>query len=712
MNQFFSLPVNSYRAISFGNSYLFRQYDFIQSFITRNFPADFQRLLAMPYENGDEIKWYTSLTGDFLKLEDFTGSGKGEMLEHYNALLYKAKRKCIELENGDDRDGRIWANTLKEVFNYDNNIVFTNGSRIVLVWGWTFFKQDLYRLPADRYQHLLYEDDVSEPEKEQKITETPIEKEEDFVLPVINPPKKEEPIAPVLEKQRADGVEKEKPEEKKKNILKPDTEKVAEAEDKKKFLAYDFFNPAKSKWLYGISLFLLLLLLAYLLYQAKTIFADDMTGDQRKARLVEILPKQPGMRTIPIDTSKFIDDDRSHSKIISDLVNVALIKNSSKFSNLMIDIKQIFPGHDYQIVYYDTQIARLQLHFPVEERDNIKGKLRSKLPAYEILIWDEAVFRTSRSFNDPQFGIGEENWYHKIVNSEKAWDVTIGDTSIKIAILDDGFDLAHIDLSSRITARYNVVIHNSQITSGAENMHGTHVAGIALAQANNQTGIAGIAPGCSFMPVQIGGGQEYFAMSDVIDGILYAVKTGADVINLSLGRQFSDMASAIPPGEIENLIKTEGLDEEAFWVQLFTMVRQKNVFVVVAAGNQDLPIGLDPMQRSTDVLKVAAIGENQKKAQFSNYCNGTAASECFISAPGVNIYSCKPGNTYQFLDGTSMAAPIVTGAVGLIKSVNHKLTNHQIMQILNSTAIPSSDPGLPALIQIDKAVEMARSQVL
>jgi subtilisin family serine protease len=84
--------------------------------------------------------------------------------------------------------------------------------------------------------------------------------------------------------------------------------------------------------------------------------------------------------------------------------------------------------------------------------------------------------------------------------------------------------------------------------------------------------------------------------------------------------------------------------------------------------------GFDPFQRANSSIKVGAVDTNGKKANFSNFGLNTT-----IYAPGTNIFGAKPGNRYEILEGTSMAAPVISGLIGLIKSKNKSITNPQIL---------------------------------
>jgi hypothetical protein len=122
----------------------------------------------------------------------------------------------------------------------------------------------------------------------------------------------------------------------------------------------------------------------------------------------------------------------------------------------------------------------------------------------------------------------------------------------------------------------------------------------------------------------------------------------------------------------------------------------------VAAGNDNVLTGIEALQRPESFITVSATDKSNngiQKANFSNY--GTYTN---ISAPGVGIYSTVGSNGYQKMDGTSMAAPIVSGAVALIKSLNSSITTNEIICILENTGTPTQG-SIGSLIQIDKALQ-------
>ena len=335
---------------------------------------------------------------------------------------------------------------------------------------------------------------------------------------------------------------------------------------------------------------------------------------------------------------------------------------------------------------------------------NIKEQIKSKLNSYSLLIWDESIFQTNKVFNDPAFSNQRADWYFNAVKANVAWNITTGDEKIVVAIIDCGFDLNHPDLKKKIVHPYNVISKDSNVFASSTLFHGTHVAGIALANSNNRIGSSGIAPGCSLMPIQISGNDGSFSSSDVIDGLLYAIKHNANVINMSLGKQIPERLKNSSIQNQELFINTSLKDEEFFWNELFTYAEKQNIPIVIASGNDNSMVGLDPMQRSETIIKVSSIDSSFKKAPYSNF-----GPESTICAPGTSIYSCIPNNKFGFLDGTSMASPIVAGTVALMKSVNPNLKNIDIIKILKNTSQPLRDQNFGSLLQIDKAVMAAAS---
>lgn len=382
----------------------------------------------------------------------------------------------------------------------------------------------------------------------------------------------------------------------------------------------------------------------------------------------------------PIDTTKIINDTLNNRRIVSNLVNIAIKNSTNSIAKFANELKQKYPSDEYKIVYIDSVINRLQVQLPEEERINFKSEIKSKLNQYKLLVWDETLFDYVKTFNDPKLKDNNANWYLKEINIDKAWEETTGDKNIIIAIIDNGFDLNHPELKGKAIKPYNVIDKSSDVSPSNVN-HGTHVASTIVANGNNNQGLLGICPDCSFMPIKVQDQNGNMSNTYIIDAILYAIKNKADVVNLSLGMQIP-MGVRIPLEQQKEYINSSAKDEEEFWNDLFNFANEKNVTCVLAAGNSNIMTGFDPFQRVKSTIKVGAIDKNRNKANFSNFGNNTT-----IFAPGTNIYGAKPGNSYETLQGTSMAAPIVSGFVGLIKSKNKNISNQEIIKMLDKNSI-------------------------
>jgi subtilisin family serine protease len=316
------------------------------------------------------------------------------------------------------------------------------------------------------------------------------------------------------------------------------------------------------------------------------------------------------------------------------------------------------------------------VELPDEERENFKTEVKATLNQYKLLVWDETLFDYAKIFNDPILKDESDSWYLKAININNAWNKTTGNKNIVIAVIDNGFDLNHPELKDKSIKSYNVIDKTTDVSPSIEN-HGTHVSSTIIANGNNNQGLIGICPDCSFMPIKVEDQNKNLSSSYIIDAILYAIKNKADVVNLSLGMLIPSGVN-IPLQEQKDYINSSAKDEEEFWNDLFNYANENNTTCVIAAGNSNILTGFDPFQRSKNTIKVGAFDNNQSKANFSNFGPNTT-----IYAPGTNIFGAKPGNSYEVLQGTSMAAPIVSGFVGLLKSMNKNLTNQQIISIIN-----------------------------
>jgi subtilisin family serine protease len=417
----------------------------------------------------------------------------------------------------------------------------------------------------------------------------------------------------------------------------------------------------------------------------------------------EVLPPNQGVLP-PIDTTEIIRKPGNPS-IIGNRLNILMENEDKSIMDFAKVFKTKYPDNKYKVVYYDNVVKRIQIEIPPEEREQLKKEIPGKFtPEYELFVFDEALFEGVYNPKDPAFSDKNKAWYLHTIKAPKAWDITRGSEKIVVAIVDNGFNLSHPELKSKVVSPYNVWTHSTAIFPQKID-HGTHVAGTALALADNDKGICGIAPSCRFMPVQVADKSGIMTTTSLLDGVLYALYQGADVINISLGTSFNGL-NAFPPDFQQDLIKNHFKEEERLWREIMRIAANHKSTIVVAAGNDNVLAGIDAMQRPELIVTVSAVDKNNQnynKANFSNYGSYSA-----ISAPGVGIYSTVGSNGYETMDGTSMAAPIITGSIALMKSLNDSLTTKQIICILQNTGLITQG-NIGKLVQLDKALAKVKS---
>ena len=402
------------------------------------------------------------------------------------------------------------------------------------------------------------------------------------------------------------------------------------------------------------------------------------------------IPNQSGI-IAPIQQDEVAIDSSTNSYIVENKLNIAILNKSKSVESFITVFKNKFDQINAKIVYYDTVIKRIQVEVDQDAKNTLKNTLKSKLPEFELLVWDETVFESFRTFSDPASNSDEKSWYLDVIDAHNAWDITTGNKNLILAVIDNGFDINHEELKTKIYKPYNVIDRTSIVTPNGTINHGTHVSATACASSNGK-GIVGISPKCKLMPIKVEDENGMIASSYIVDGILYAIKNGANVINLSLGKMFGTLP--LSEEQQKEIIQNQGNDEFQFWDELFEYANKKNVTCVIAAGNEANLIGLDPFQRSKSTIKVSAIDKNGNRAEFSNF--GKLST---ISAPGTQIYSAKPNGEYEFLDGTSMASPIVAGSVILMKSLKPNLSNKEIIKLMKSTG-KNKNPRIGPVLQL------------
>lgn len=320
-------------------------------------------------------------------------------------------------------------------------------------------------------------------------------------------------------------------------------------------------------------------------------------------------------------------------------------------------------------------------------------------PAVEYAEPDFEVEPSQVTPNDPRFPelYGLDNTGQSggtagaDISAPEAWTETTGSSDTIVAVIDTGTDISHPDLRNNLWTSPNETANgrdndgnglvddvngwdfyngdNTVYDSGDGDAHGTHVAGTVAAEGNNDAGITGVNWDARIMPLKFIGPDSGF-VSDAVAAIDYAVDNGATISNNSWGGGGRSQA-------LQDAIARAG--------------QEGHLFVAAAGNGGEDRVGDDndeapfyPASYDNNIISVAATNRNDQLAGFSNF----GSDSVDLGAPGVQILSTLPGNTYGTASGTSMASPHVAGIAGLLKSADPNLSGVQIKEgILGSVEV-------------------------
>ena len=306
--------------------------------------------------------------------------------------------------------------------------------------------------------------------------------------------------------------------------------------------------------------------------------------------------------------------------------------------------------------------------------------------------------------DDPLF---PEQWGLALVQGAGAWLQTRGAADVPVAVIDTGIEYDHPDLKDQLWVNRGEDVNGNGIVDAEdfngvdddengfiddirgwdftdaptfidggdyaerdndpadENGHGTAVAGIIAAKADNGIGIAGLAPGLRVMNLRAGTSSGYLEEDDVAAAIMYAVEQGARVINMSFG----------------DLVVSPMLRD------VIEYAYTRNVVMIASSGNGATNTPHFPSGFS-ETIAVGAIDKNSERAGFSNF--GTSLD---VVAPGLNVWSTARNEKYKKFSGTSAAAPFVSATAGLILSLHPEWGPAQVRSVLVESALDLGETG-------------------
>lgn len=462
-------------------------------------------------------------------------------------------------------------------------------------------------------------------------------------------------------------------------------------------------------------------------------WADSIPG-------VEELPRPDDNYIPPVDSSRIVTNpEDSLSKIICDQLIVFFNSKDLKqdMAAFAKTFKEIYPAKEYEILYYNPTAGTMLLGIPEDRLQQVADELPKKITEIDFRVTTNEILAESVNPPDPGFSVANYDEYFRLIQAYEAWDITRGSKEVKVAIVDSYFDLTNPEIGERYTDGINIPSKTQNVLPPPQApsqevitsyCHGSHVAGIAIGAQNNKLGCSGIAPECSWIPISLGNQLTTF---NIMEGILYAVYHGADVVNFSIGKNFPPEAKNIPLGDQINYAITENKRGERLWEYIIKTANDHNCVLCTSAGNSTVLMGLDPKNRDESIIKVEAVDSKGQMANFSNFGEAPEANLHYstVAAPGVKIWSVtekrcasfwkgygikvSPNDGFQEMDGTSMAAPIVAGAVALLKSKNKDLTSEQVIKILTMTAKQTDKKHrIGPTIQIKDALDATGGELL
>lgn len=286
--------------------------------------------------------------------------------------------------------------------------------------------------------------------------------------------------------------------------------------------------------------------------------------------------------------------------------------------------------------------------------DNIEKAVMylRKHPAVKYVSKDYYGNITASSYTIPNDALYSQQYGLEKIEAKRAWSITKGLSSVKVAVIDTGINRANSDLS----ANTNTSLHRNFVEETSElYFHGTHVSGIIGANTNNGTGVSGVCWNVTLIDLRVSN-QSSVNVSRVVSAINYAAENDIPLINLSISFSSGNASLA---SAIENYA---------------------GLIVASAGNNKGNTLRYPAAYNYSNVLVVTSTDSSDIYYNNANY----HSSSVHVAAPGVNIYSTM-NNGYAMKTGTSMATPCVTGIAALILSVNPNLTPAEIKEIIIQT---------------------------
>lgn len=373
-----------------------------------------------------------------------------------------------------------------------------------------------------------------------------------------------------------------------------------------------------------------------------------------------------------------------------------------------------FEGH--RIIGRECLIQRL-CHLEIKRQDGkpvdvhtttqmAEGLHFARLPGIRVVARNfmKSAFRVP---NDPLLLY---QWHFDFARLPAAWDITTGDDDMVVAVVDSGLNMIHPDILDKVAPGADLISDpgiagdgngrdpdatdpgDNAFGGGRHSWHGSHVAGIVAANSNNGLGIAGVLWNGRVQPVRVLGNGAQGYDSDILAGLIWA-----------LGAEAEGVPTNQTPAKVVNLSLGGPTDEQGrnIWVELVNELTQVNAaaygnpILITAAGNSNQSVDNIVPANIPAMITVGGARFDGQRAEYSNWGasvdlmapGGQTNVDQNIDGQGDGIYSLY-GDDYSFEQGTSMAAPHVSGIAALVASIQPGIDQAALQALLRSTANP------------------------
>jgi thermitase len=346
-------------------------------------------------------------------------------------------------------------------------------------------------------------------------------------------------------------------------------------------------------------------------------------------------------------------------------------------------------------VYFDDQVL-VQSYLALSKDKNVEYIVpNTKVYSYARPVWFDAIEGIFKNPSQTEAFFARSQWAIDKVQAKEAWQKAgnKGSSKITVAVIDTGVDYNHVALRANMVSGYDFIGKDSDpmdVTGPNNPGHGTHCAGVVGA-----TGVSdstfGISPEVRIMPLRFLGSNGGGDTMDGVKAIDYAISKKVQVISASWGsKQTPDKARPI--------------------IEAVQRAQNAGIVFVAAAGNdgKDSDIA-NFFPANVATINVAASDSADDRPYWSNY----GRKNVHVAAPGAEIISTLPGNAYGNLDGTSMAAPLVSGLVAFLLAQDPSLKPSQVKAIIEASGDKANiRTACKCRVNVLKATEIVTGKLL